>query len=458
MPPESRALLQKIAARLPSGMKDRITSALLVGSLTSLMLSSIGQVLALGLQIFFGRTLGTDEYGIFSYAMAWLGVGLILGKLGFDTALVRFVASYSARGLSRRILEVWKVAKRWSAACSIIAAPLLALIAWYFAGSPSKSLALTFVLFALLLPIATYSELAAAVLRGFKRIAPSMYGDYIARPLIAALVFTCLLSLGIREAHGAMLAYAIGSIVAAIVTSRLLRKQIGSGSFDVGPRLEAIWVRFAVVLMFANAFLILLYTLDTILIGTLKDTTEAGLYAVASRVAILVLFVMNALQSIGAPLFAEAYSADRASGLRKVVRNFNLVSVAAALPIGLLLLLFAKPILGAFGDGFRAASPVLQVLAGMQVLNVLTGPVGVLMSMTGRQNQLAALLGGGLLIHIILCGFLIPEYGAVGAAWAAFAAHGAWNVCGVFLVRAQLKIDCSVVDWARYFFRPRTAG
>jgi O-antigen/teichoic acid export membrane protein len=252
-----------------------------------------------------------------------------------------------------------------------------------------------------------------------------------------------------------MLAYAVGTIAAAVIAGGLVRRRIGGIPARVHPRLQRAWVWFAVVLMFANAFLILLYTLDTILIGALKNTTEAGLYAVASRVAILVLFVMNALQSIGAPLFAEAYAVDRVSGLRKVVRAFNVVSVAAALPIALILVLFAEPVLATFGADFRSAFPVLQILAGMQVINVLTGPVGVLMSMTGQQNRLAALLAGGLIVHLLLCVFLIPEYGAVGAAWAAFIAHGVWNLLGVFLVRTKTGIDCSVFDWLRRVAPPR---
>jgi O-antigen/teichoic acid export membrane protein len=444
-----RALLQRVADRMPSALRDRITAALLVGSFTALVLSSVGQLLTLSLQVLFGRALGTHEYGIYSYAMAWLGVGLILGKLGFDTALVRFVASYNTRNLPQRVLGVWRVARRWSFICSLIAAPLLALAAWKVAGTQSASLVPTFLTFAILLPIATYSELASATLRGLKRIALAMYGDSLVRPLVAAIAFGALFWFGTHGAHGAMMAYALGTVAAAFLTGGLVRRQLGAEAVETHPRLENIWVRFALVLMFANAFLILLYTLDTILIGALKDTTEAGLYAVASRVAILVLFVMNALQSIGAPLFAEAYATDRTSGLRKVVRIFNLVSIVSALPIALVLGFFAEPLLGIFGSGFRAAAQVLQILAAMQVFNVLTGPVGVIMSMTGRQNQLATLLAGGLVVHVVLCVILIPRFGAAGAAWSAFIAHGLWNLCGVIMIRAQLGIDCSALDWLR---------
>jgi O-antigen/teichoic acid export membrane protein len=440
---------------MPSALRDRVTSALLVGSFTALILSSIGQLLTLGLQILFGRILGTEEYGIYSYAMAWLGVGLIIGKLGFDTALVRFVAAYNTRNFPQRVRDMWQVARRWSLVSSLVAAPLLAFAAWKVAGTESASLVPTFLTFAILLPIATFSELASSVLRGLKRIALAMYGDSLVRPLVATAAFAALFWFGKQDAHAAMLAYAVGTIAAAVIAGGLVRRRIGGIPARVHPRLQRAWVWFAVVLMFANAFLILLYTLDTILIGALKNTTEAGLYAVASRVAILVLFVMNALQSIGAPLFAEAYAVDRVSGLRKVVRAFNVVSVAAALPIALILVLFAEPVLATFGADFRSAFPVLQILAGMQVINVLTGPVGVLMSMTGQQNRLAALLAGGLIVHLLLCVFLIPEYGAVGAAWAAFIAHGVWNLLGVFLVRTKTGIDCSVFDWLRRVAPPR---
>jgi O-antigen/teichoic acid export membrane protein len=133
---------------MPSALRDRVTSALLVGSFTALILSSIGQLLTLGLQILFGRILGTEEYGIYSYAMAWLGVGLIIGKLGFDTALVRFVAAYNTRNFPQRVRDMWQVARRWSLVSSLVAAPLLAFAAWKVAGTESASLVPTFLTFA----------------------------------------------------------------------------------------------------------------------------------------------------------------------------------------------------------------------------------------------------------------------------------------------------------------------
>ncbi len=42
------------------------------------------------------RILGTEQYGIFALVTAWLMLLVMVSKLGQQTALVRFVASYRA--------------------------------------------------------------------------------------------------------------------------------------------------------------------------------------------------------------------------------------------------------------------------------------------------------------------------------------------------------------------------
>ena len=415
------------------------------------LLSAIGQGLTLGLQVLFARLSGAEEYGIYSYTMAWLGVGLIIGKLGFDTALVRFSASYSSREKPGLAVGVWLVARRWSLASSIIAAPVLAAAAWFAARSGGVSLVCALLVFVLLLPVAVVGELASAALRGFKRIGAAMLGDSILRPIVAMVVFGLFAAFGQRTAGSTMAAYGIGTVVATGVTVMFLRRAHRVADAETpSRRLARAWVTSAMTLMLANAFLILLYTVDTILIGALRGTTEAGMYSVASRIALLVLFVMNALQAIGGPLISESYSAGERQELRRVIRLLNLCSVIAALPVVAVLALWPDKLLGLFGDEFSTAADVLRILALMQLLNVLTGPVGLLMSMTGRQRTLAILLGGAFLVHVALCVVLVPQSGAMGAAWAAFIAHGLWNLAGVFIVRAALGVDCSLVDWVRW--------
>jgi O-antigen/teichoic acid export membrane protein len=250
----------------------------------------------------------------------------------------------------------------------------------------------------------------------------------------------------------AMSAYAGGIAIGAVMTLTLLRRAFrGVQRVRIREQLTRIWVSSAATLMLANGFLVLLYTVDVILLGALESTTTAGLYSVASKLAILVLFVMNAVQAIGGPLLAEAYAARRTVELRRVIRMFNALTAVSAIPAAAILALGAEWFLGIFGEGFRTAAPALRILALMQVLNVLTGPVGILMSMTGRQRNLALLLAAGFAMHFVLCVVLIPKYGLIGAAWSALAAHAAWNLAGAVIVWRVAGIDCSVLDWLRRF-------
>jgi O-antigen/teichoic acid export membrane protein len=123
--------------------------------------------------------------------------------------------------------------------------------------------------------------------------------------------------------------------------------------------------------------------------------------------------------------------------------------VLAGLVIGTALIPWAGPILGIFGGEFSQGGGVLQVLVFMQILNVLTGPVGTVLSMTGGERRLALLLALGLLANICLNIVLIPRYGSMGAAWSAFVAHALWNLAGLIHVRQRLGIDVSCLGLLR---------
>lgn len=428
---------------------DSTTGFLLRGSAVAFAFTALGQALAFGLQLFFARRLEITEFGSLSYMMAWLSVGLILGKVGFDTALVRFIAGYTSRQESELSAGVWYYARRASLLSSLLTGPVLAMVALAMAGRESLRAGILIVFMALV-PVATLGELAASALRGYKRVGSALLGDSLLRPFVAAAVFLLTGALGVWSATSALVSYALGTLASAILANWLLRESLGSGGgAAVDLRLKRLWLKAAATLMFANAFLILLYTVDTILLGSLQQVAEAGKYAVASRIAVLVLFVMNAIQFMGGPMLAEAYASGERDALRRVIRVLNLFAGLAAIPIAILVSMGAHRVLGIFGSDFSSAAQVLRVLLLMQILNVLTGPVGVIMSMTGRQRELAVLLGSAFVVHLFLCLILIPRHGALGAAWSAFVAHALWNLAGVAIIRSKLHVDCTLFDWMR---------
>jgi O-antigen/teichoic acid export membrane protein len=84
----------------------------------------------------------------------------------------------------------------------------------------------------------------------------------------------------------------------------------------------------------------------------------------------------------------------------------------------LVFMLWPGLILMLFGTEFTTANASLAILATGQFFNLLTGPVGYLLAMTGNEKVLRNILGMTTVLTIVLSATLIPLIGASGAALA----------------------------------------
>lgn len=423
--------------------------------MVALLVTGVAQALGFLLQVVLAQLLGDIEFGYYSYAMAWLSVGLIVGKLGYDTALIRFVAAFHAKADWSGVREILMHARGVTFMASAVIAAAAACAVWWNDGSSP----LAAVLFAavLLLPIAVFSEITAAALRGLGRVGVALVGDGVVRPLVVlvALILSTRLAPGGTTAEYATYAYLAGTLCSIALTMGVLRwafpMSSGTGYGTArDPAVGRAWIGAALPMMLANGFLVLLYSVDTLMLGWLADTTEAGYYSIASKVALLVLFAMNSAQSIAAPMLSAAHVSGRTGDFAQVIRYMNLFGAAVALPLAILAATMAPWLLGLLGPGFASAAVCLQLLALMQMINVLTGPVGTVLTMTGHQRSLVGLLAFGLCVNVLLNIAWIPDHGASGAALAALVSHSAWNLVGVAIVRSRIGVDCSIVSaWRR---------
>jgi O-antigen/teichoic acid export membrane protein len=429
--------------------RDDLTRTLLQGSAIAMLVTVAAQGLGFLLQMLLARWLGDVQFGFYSYAMAWLAVGLILGKAGYDTALVRFVAEYAATDDRASLSRVITHGRKFTFVAGTLMGLLGALVVWLMAPQPD-ALRNVLLLAALLLPIAVFSEVTAAVARGFKRVGVALAGDGVLRPTVVLLVIALVAAFqpARMSASIAIFAYILGTVGSIALTMTCLRRHLAAAEskFPKNPiGSPRAWNAVAFPTMLANGSLVLLYSLDILMLGWLADTTEAGYYSVASKIALLVLFAMNAAQAIAAPMLSAAFARTQLHEQRKVVRQMNVLAAVAAVPLSVGVMAFAAPLLSLLGEGYASAAGCLQLLALMQLLNVMTGSVGTILSMSGQQVLLVRLLVSGLAINAILNLILIPPFGAEGAAWSALIAHTAWNVVGAMLVWRRLGLDCTIL-------------
>jgi O-antigen/teichoic acid export membrane protein len=121
-----------------------------------------------------------------------------------------------------------------------------------------------------------------------------------------------------------------------------------------------------------------------------------------------------------------------------------------ALPAALVLILFARQILGnVFGPAYETGAACLAILCAGQLINSGAGSVGLILNMTGHERDSAFGLGIGALTNVTLNIALIPLFDIAGAALATGTSLIAWNIVLALRVHQRLGLDSTALGLGR---------
>lgn len=417
------------------------------------VLSGTTMALLFILHVLLARVLGAHEYGIYAYVMAWINILILVNKLGWDGTIIRYLPAYVAnnewpiaRGLLRKGNQIVLIAG---------AVIVLGLIQYV---SLSKDLpshqTKSFLVGALIIPLTALGLLRSAPLRAFKQVILAQLPEGILKPVFAFVGVLLLYSLGEKaplasySAVGIQLTVAVGVFLLTVWFSHKHTPAALKQADSVYRTPE--WIRYTFSIFFIGSMHLVLNRTDLVMIGWFRGTTEAGIYAVASRIAGLMTFGLAAVNFVIVPMISEFYSRNMHSELARVlqlgIRGIVLISV----PLALLLIVSGKFILTFFGNEFIAGYHALMILSVAQCFNALAGPVDHLMTMTQYQHKAAVVFGASALLNIVLNLLLIPHFGIEGAAIATAAAILFWNITFMILMSRHLNLT-------PFTFKPRTS-
>lgn len=390
------------------------------------------------------RVMGVENYGLYVYILSWFAVLSLTGQVGFQPALVRYFAAYTAQKDWSRARGVITYTTSVSLFVSLAVGTIAGVVVWYFSSNLGDAFAWAFLLGSPLIPLITVSALRSAALRALKRVVLYVVPDGIIRPILIALILG-IISLGIKEpvtASNALLVNIVATFTVFAIGTILLLRALPTEVRIAHPVYQKReWWRTSLPMFFSTGMNQILAHADIIMVGTLLGPAEAGLYAVASRLAQLSLMGKNAADSITAPMISELYATEQRTHLARLVIISARGVTAFALSISLFLLLFGTPILELFGSAFTVVYlPLIILLAGF-VFKASFASAGFLLSMTGHQDQSALVNGLSGAINIGLNLVLIPRFGLVGAAIATSVTNVLWSLGLLYYAQKYLKIN-----------------
>jgi O-antigen/teichoic acid export membrane protein len=179
---------------------------------------------------------------------------------------------------------------------------------------------------------------------------------------------------------------------------------------------------------------------DMLMVGTLLGMEEAARYSVASRLANIPDFILDAARLVIAPLISEYFYRNKLDLVQSQVTKVSQLIFLTVAPFSLAMLLFPVFFLGLFGKSYGSADMILIYLIAGQIANGLSGTVGVLLIMTNLQKEHARIVSVGAVINLILIFGLVKEMGAEGAALATAITIMISNVCMIIVAKRKLRI------------------
>ena len=150
--------------------------------------------------------------------------------------------------------------------------------------------------------------------------------------------------------------------------------------------------------------------------GFILDDRELAILNISMRISMVLNFLLIAVNVLVAPQIAFLFEKGEIEKLQNTVSNALSFIYLVSIPCFIFLTFFSSELLLFINDSFGSGAYVLVILCVGQLFNVLTGPSGYLLSMTGREATMGKVYFINAIVFVIILFSLGAVYGIYGVA------------------------------------------
>ncbi len=372
------------------------------------------KVLRIGVGLIVGvwvaRYFGPEQFGLFNYVLAFVGLFGVVAALGLQNIVVRdIVRDPSCKGETLGTAALLQLA---AGLLSYIC--LLGILFWL---RPEE--ALTKLLVAVLGSVMLFKASELAVY-WFESQVMSKYIVWVQNgSFLAFAIIKVLLILN----QGTLISLAWATMAEGFIASFLMLAIFSVKGFPL-QQLRASLARAKSLLadswpLLLSGIAITAYMkIDQIMLGLMLGDEAVGIYSVAIRISEAWYFVPMIIAGSVFPSILEAKRCDEALYQKRLQYLYDLMvwlSIAIALPITFL---STQIITGLFGLAYSEAGPVLVIHVWASVFVFLGVASGQWFMAENRQILIFQRTVFGAVINVALNYIFIPRFGVIGAAYA----------------------------------------
>jgi O-antigen/teichoic acid export membrane protein len=412
----------------------------------------VAAVATFATNLLISNTLGRVAFGVVTVVTQAAFVLSFATRAGMDMAVLRDVAVDLGVGRTDRIRT--PVAR--AAAIAFAVSTLAALLAIAGAAAIRSVFSLderfddrVVEAAALGLPFLALANVWLSATRGLKIMRYTLYIFWAGQPLLWLVLMAAGWQLS-RTAWMSVLAYSLSWLVATGAAFVAWRRE--SRGWDAAP-LEAGALsklfRYAGPRAPAALFSQLLFWTDLFVLTRYASGAEVGVYSAALRAGQILVLFLTSVSLMFSPYVADLHNRGERAQLDRLFKNLTRWTIAATIPLFLLLVVTPGSALRVFGASFSEGQAALLILLAGQFINIATGSVGFVLIMVGRTGWDLGVYAGSFALNLGLAFWLCPRYGMEGAAVANAVTFAVSKWARLALVRKFVGIQPYDKDYGR---------
>jgi len=394
----------------------RGSSLLLAGRLLSIGINFAAQVLMV-------RYLSTTAYGALGYALSMADFCQAYANIGFKRAITRFVPIYHEKQEYEKLFGTIFLVVGTTALIGLLIVVAVhapsGLVSRFLIQDEQAKLLLLIIIF--LVPIGALNELLIGLCASFASARAIFFCSHL---LLPALKFSVTLFLILAHSQVTLFAYgylfcgALGVLIYGAVLVRLLHRH------GILQRLQFKALQVPARAIFAFTIPVLLSDLvamhsavDVFLLGHFHSTSEVAAFRVVLSAARLNTMMLSIFALLYTPSAARLFAKTDYAGINTLYWRMAVWMAVLSFPIFAMTFCMAEPLtVFLYGARYHRSGMILAFLSLGYYSNVLSGFNGDTLRVLGKVRYVVRISLIAAVTNVAVNLFLIPRYGALGAA------------------------------------------
>jgi O-antigen/teichoic acid export membrane protein len=391
------------------------------------------------------RFLGASVFGQVALIKTTLGVCATFGPLGLNIGLMKYLASKDDDPETR--WRSFNLFRTMVATANLLLPGLLVAIGYSLSSGDNEAQTYWLLLATAFLGLPFMSDIAlfGAYYRVVGRISRFSILTMVFQSLLAgsgAIIVSMIYPRPILIIAVAILSPAVVTLILVLLGNpEKMASSSRSVSYKAQDYRPLIPVLGQSLWMASSVFVYsMLRNMDIVMLGNYAAPNELASYSLLSTLAYAIFIVPLALSQGLGPAVARAKEVNNTAVLESIFAKYfdKACLVSGFLAAGTAA--FGDRLSLVVGPSFELSTTIAILLAMAQLSSAILGPTGFALSMTGHHRSEFYLLCIATVSMFLLLRWLVPAYGASGAAIASLAVYVVANSLRLILVRTYIGV------------------